>query len=283
MTARSYLYVPATAGERLARSLERGADAVIVDLEDAVVPARKDEARAAAAAFVRSSTGRGEVWVRINRGADGLRDLAAVTGPALTGLCLAKVEDVAEVEAAHEALSAAESAAGMSPGTVVLDPLIESAAGVENLRAIARGPRVRMLQLGEADLAADLGVTVGPDGLELLCVRTTAVVASRAAGITAPIAAVSTDFRDLERYRRDSEAQRRLGFRGRACIHPAQIAVAHEVFTPSADEVARARAVLAAFDDALGRGDGAVTAPDGSMLDEAVARTARDILALARD
>jgi citrate lyase subunit beta/citryl-CoA lyase len=282
MSARSYLYVPGTAGERLDHAADRGADAVIVDLEDAVVASRKQEARTAAARFVAAAADpRIEVWVRVNQGPDGLADIIATVGPSLTGVCVPKTGGAHDLAAVDEALTTAERAAGLLRGSIAVNPLIESAQGLENLREIARSPRVRMIQIGEGDLAADLGMLPGPGGEEFLAVRTAAVVMSRGANIEAPMAAVSTNFRDLEALRADTELHRRLGFRGRACIHPAQLAIVHDVFTPSAEEVDRARAVLAAFDDGVARGDGAMVAPDGRMLDEALVRSARDLLALS--
>ena len=281
MTARTYLYVPGTAGDRLDRAASRGADAVIVDLEDSVIMSRKDEARAAAARFVQAADGgAGEVWVRVNRGGPGLADIAAVTGAGLTGVCLPKTDTADELDRVDAALTSAEHDAGLTRGSIAVDPLIESAVGLENLRAIARAPRVRMIQIGEGDLTADLGIRPRADAQELLAIRTAVVVASRAADIGAPVAAVSTNFRDLDALRADTELHRRLGFLGRACIHPAQLRVVHDVFTPSAAEVEQARLVLADFDAAVGRGDGAMVDSAGRMLDEAIVRSARNLLAL---
>lgn len=281
MSGRSYLYVPATAGDRLTRVSERGADAVIIDLEDAVVLPRKEQARVAAAEFIRAGDHSGQVWVRINSGDLGLLDIAAVTQAGLDGICLAKADTPDQLAAVDAALTSAEVAAGLAPGSIAVNPLIESALGLHHLDEIVAAPRVRMIQIGEGDLAADLGVQPGPDGREWLAVRTSVVVASRAAGIAAPIAAVSTNFRDLELLRDDTMHHRRLGFRGRACIHPAQLPIVHDVFTPHADEIERAQGVVAAYHAAVALGDGAMVDPDGRMLDEAMVRSARGVLALA--
>jgi citrate lyase subunit beta/citryl-CoA lyase len=131
------------------------------------------------------------------------------------------------------------------------------------------------------DLAADLDVTPGPDDVELLWARSTLVAASAAGGAEAPVGPVSTDFRDLDAFRAQTEAVRRLGFWGRACIHPAQIPAANEVFVPSSERVAGARDVLARL-EAADRDDSGVTLDaDGRMIDEAVARTARRLVARA--
>ena len=278
---RSYLYVPGDAPDKLAKAAGRGADAVIVDLEDAVPQAGKDAARSAVAAFLRSAPPGVAWWVRINPGRLGHVDAATVVGPGLAGLCVAKAESAAELVALDEVLGAAESAAGSPVGTTPVVPLLESAAAVVAALDIARAPRVRRLQLGEADLRADLGVTLGPDERELLFVRSQVVLASAAVGIEPPVGPVSTDFRDLVALRESTMALRRLGFVGRACIHPAQVAVVNEVFTPAPDEVATAADLVARFDAAVRDGVGVCLDAQGRLVDEAVVRSARRLLALA--
>ncbi len=283
VTARSYLYVPGSAGQRLQQAAQRGADALILDLEDGVARAEKERARAAVAAYLAAPpAGTGELWVRVNRGDAGLTDVAAVAGPSLTGVCLPKTDSVSELQALDEALTWAEQRAGLPAGSVAVCPLIESAVGLVAVAQIARAPRVRRLQLGEADLAADLGLEPGPDGGELLLARSQVVLASRAAGLPAPVAPVSVNFRDLDEFRASTMALRRLGFRSRACIHPAQVIVANEVFTPSAAELAEAQAIVRAHEDMLARGAGAGTDHRGRMLDEAVVRSARRVIATSR-
>ncbi|MBV1852613.1 HpcH/HpaI aldolase/citrate lyase family protein [Catellatospora tritici] len=277
---RSYLYVPGDNPAKLAKALTTGADALIVDLEDAVPPAGKDAARAGVADFLGARTGIGEprVWVRVNPGELGQVDAAAVVGPQLAGLCVAKADSVDELTALDRLLTGLEAERGLASGTVRVVPLLESAAAVLAAPAIARAPRVVRLQLGEADLAADLGVTPGPDGCELLWVRSHAVLACAAAGIAAPVAPVSTDFRDLDALRESTLALKRLGFRGRACIHPAQLPVVHEVFTPTEAELAAARDVVTRHDQAMRDGTGVCLDARGRLVDEAVVRSARRLL-----
>lgn len=283
MIPRSYLYVPGSAGDRLQRAAQRGADALILDLEDGVAPGAKDRARAAVAGYLSAgSTGPRELWVRINSGDRGHADAAAVITPALTGVCLPKVSSTGELRALDEVLARAEHKAGLPAGSVAVCPLIESAAGLATVADIARGPRVRRLQLGEADLAADLSLEPGPAGTELLLARSAIVLASRAASLPAPVAAVSVNFRDLDRFRAETLSLRRLGFHGRACIHPAQIPVVHEVFAPSANDLAEAQAIVRVYEDMLARGAGAGVDHRGRMLDEAVARAARQVIAASR-
>jgi citrate lyase subunit beta/citryl-CoA lyase len=285
--ARSYLYVPGDKPEVLAKALGRGADALIVDLEDAVAPSAKDAARAIVRDFLAglpaAGDGEVEIWVRAN--GDGLagHDIEAVASPAVSGFCLAKAESADDVDAAAEACGRAEDALGLEPGSFSLAPLLESAGAVLDARAIASAsPRVVRLQVGEADLRADIGVTLGPDERELLLVRSSVVLASAAAGIEPPVGPVSTNFRDLDALRESTAALARLGYLGRACIHPAQTAVVNEVFTPRAEAVEAARALIDRYEAAVAAGEGVFTDDNGRMVDLAVIRQARRTVGLAR-
>lgn len=271
---RSALYVPGDRPEKLAGARARGADALIVDLEDAVPPPRKVQAREAVAAWLaplppagEGAAGEPEIWIRINPGRLGHNDLRAVAAPAVAGVCVAKTELPEDLVAVDEVLRGAP--------WIAVCPMLESAAAVLAAPRIARAPRVVRLQLGEADLCADIGVEPGPDERELLWARSQVVLASAAARIDPPLGPVSTDFRDLDRLAASSHALRRLGFQGRACIHPAQIAVVNEVFTPSAEELDRARSLVARFETA---GSGVVLDDRGAMVDQAVIRRARRLL-----
>ena len=272
MLIRSWLYVPGTDAGKLEKALARGADAVIADLEDAVPATDKDTARALVRDWLDGldPRQRGRVWVRVNSGELRAADVAALADvPGLGGLCLAKTESADEVAEVDRVLSAAGSAAQVAP-------LLETPGAVLDALSIARAPRVRHLQIGEADLRASLGVEPGPDGIELLHVRSQIVLVSAAAGIARPVAPVSVVYNDPQALRASTAALRRLGFSGRACIHPAQIPVVNEVFTPTEEEVRRARKLLEQFEAA---GSGAAAAGDGSMVDEAVARAARAVIA----
>jgi len=160
-------------------------------------------------------------------------------------------------------------------------PLIESAVAVQSLADIAQAPRVLRLQIGEIDLAADLGVEGGDESNELAFARASVVVASAAAGLLAPVGAISTEFRDLESFARSTERQRRSGFVGRAAIHPAQISVIHAVYAASPDEITDAERLVHRYDAALARGDGVILDENGRMVDEAVVRQSRRRLQLA--
>jgi citrate lyase subunit beta/citryl-CoA lyase len=286
-TARSYLYVPGDKPEVLAKALGRGADALIVDLEDAVAPSAKDEARGIVAQFLAglppAEEAEVEIWVRVNGDNLAPLDIDWVAAPSVRGFVLAKTERPRDVENAAAACSRQEVRLGIIGGSFGLVPLLESAAAVLDARAIASSSsRVTRLQVGEADLRADIGVTPGEDERELLMVRSSVVLASAAAGIDPPVGPVSTNFRDLDVLRASTEALARLGYVGRACIHPAQAAVVNEVFTPSEESVASARALVEAYDAAIAAGQGVFTDESGRMVDLAVVRQARRTLSLAR-
>jgi citrate lyase subunit beta / citryl-CoA lyase len=279
--ARSYLYVPAANAARLETAAGRGPEAVIADLEDSVAPAQKTEAVRNAAAWTHGEGPPPQVerWVRINAGPSGLRDIEAVFGPHLTGVCLPKA-DPEFVLSAGELLTGLERDAGAPAQHVALMPLVETARGVTTLDEIARAPRVHRLQLGEIDLAADLGLEPGEDDAELAPIRSATVVASAAAGLLPPVGAVSPEFRDLARLRITTDRLRRAGFVGRAAIHPAQLETIHSVFTLSPAQLAAARAGIAAYEQALADGTGAMVGHDGRMVDEAVVKRWRRIIAL---
>ena len=273
---RSALYVPGDRPEKLAGALGRGADALIVDLEDAVAPDAKDLARRTVSGWLAGQPepvpAEPEIWVRINPGEAGHRDLLALEPGlrAVAGVCVAKTETPDDLAAVADLLAAAP--------WVALCPVLESAAAVFAARELARAPRVVRMQLGEADLCADIGVDPGPDERELLWPRSQLVLASAAAGIDPPLGPVGVDFRDLDRLAETTRALRRLGYQGRACIHPAQIPVVNAVFTPSEEELDRARTLVARFEAA---GSGIVLDEAGRMVDEAVIRRARRVLAHA--
>ncbi|GAA1793893.1 CoA ester lyase [Actinomadura chokoriensis] len=270
---RSYLYVPGNAPAKLGKALTRGADALIVDLEDAVPPDGKDAARRAVAAWLGSGpdTGGAELWVRVNGDAARDEDVRALAGlTALTGLVLAKTEDAGHVAAVAGLL------ADLGDVATLLMPLLETAGAILDVRGIARAPRVHRLQMGEVDLAADTGLDPGPDEAELAFARSMTVLASAAAGIRPPVGPVSPVTADPEALAESTDRVRRQGFVGRACIHPAQIPVVHAAFTPSARDVARAEDVLARFESA---GSGVALDAEGRLIDAAVIRLARRTLA----
>lgn len=262
MTPRSYLYVPGDQPAKLAKAAGRGADALIVDLEDAVARQAKDAARRTAAAYL---GGGGQAWVRIN--ADALAaDIAAVAGTAgLAGLVVPKAEP--------GLLEEVDRLLGRRSVPVVA--LLETARGIRHLDAVATAPRVVRLGIGEADLAADLGLRPDAQRTEMWPLRSAVVVASSAAGLRAPIGPVETVVADTDRLRTGTELLLRQGFRARTALTPAQLPVINAVFTPSEEEVTAARRVVALLERA---GSGVAVDEHGHFVDAAVARSAHEVL-----
>jgi citrate lyase subunit beta/citryl-CoA lyase len=279
MSARSHLYVPANDLERLTKALGRGADALIVDLEDGVSPTDKDLARQNLATFLNDLNSEVEIWVRVNPEKGALEsDLAAAVHKNCRGIVLAKATTLAEIQNIDSLLTGIENSRGITKKLEV-SALIESAAGVFNAQSIATGPRVTRLQLGEADLRADLGTSGTAGESTTQFARSMVVFASAAAGINPPVAAVSTNFKDLDAYRKSSQDFKEWGYFGRACIHPAQIEIANEVFTPSPDELAAAQDII---DRLVAAGGGVALDVKGRMIDEAIAKIARRTLATGK-
>ncbi len=268
---RSYLYVAGSDPRRIEKALASEADAVVIDLEDAVAPGRKDEARRIAAGVLETENPK-PVFVRVNAPGSALRerDIEAVAGPNLFGLRLPKTEsadDVRSVAARLEELGC----------EAVIQCLIESALGLEMSFEISRAhSRVMGLGPGEADLAADLGVS-GEEGL--LYARSRVVSAARAAG-RVPVQSVYTNVRNPDGLRRSTVEGKRLGFFGRSAIHPAQVPIINETFTPTEEEVSEAEDLLSRLESASGAS--VFVLEDGRFVDEAVVRAARSTIALAR-
>ncbi|MGV9678723.1 HpcH/HpaI aldolase/citrate lyase family protein [Nocardia sp. NPDC003482] len=269
---RSALYVPGNRPELFDKALAGPADVLLLDLEDAVPLPDKAAARREVTAWLRATNVAPQrVWVRVNSGELAAEDLRAVAAAGVSTVCLAKSESPEQIRAADALLSAHEP----RPDSVAVCALLESAAAVLAAREIAAAPRVRRLQLGEADLRADTGIDPGPDDLELLAIRTGIVLASAAAGIAPPLAPVRTDLADPEALRVTTKALARMGFRGRACVHPAQVPIVNDVFTPGPARLAAARALVARFENARGA---PVLDERGRMIDLAVIRAARRLL-----
>ena len=263
--ARSYLYVPGNRTDRFDKACAAGADAVIIDLEDAVPPAEKPAARAALAAWLSAAK---PVIVRVNA-ADSPwfgEDLAACNAAGVAGVVLPKAEDIGvDVVASCQRTGA------------VLLPLIETAAAMARVEAVAATPCVQRLMFGTIDFQFELGID--GDGDELLAFQSRLVLASRLAGIQSPVDGPCTSWEDAELLTADSRRARRLGFGGKLCIHPRQVATVNAAFSPSSEEVAWARGAL----DAAQRSGGAAVAVDGRMIDRPVIRKAERIVRDAGD
>ena len=263
MIPRSYLFVPADRPERIAKALVSGADAVIVDLEDAVAAPAKDEARHALAAWLRAAGAGPQVVVRVN-GADTewfSADLATCAAPAVRAVMLPKAGQRGDVAAVHQAL----------PGKPII-ALIETAEGFDRMREIAHSAGVERLAFGSIDFQLDLGMA--GNGEELLFFRSHFVLESRLARLAPPVDGITTAIDDAALVERDAQAARRLGFGAKLCIHPRQVEAVNRGFMPTATEIDWARRVLAAAQQAAG----AAVAVDGKMVDRPVLMRAEALL-----
>ena len=276
---RSLLTVPANRADLVAKAPRSAPDAVFLDLEDGVPPDAKVGARAdarAAAVALREAAPTLQVFVRVNAldttWFDG--DMAEALDPGLTGVVVPKVESVDDVGAIVDALARADRRdLGILVG-------VESAVGVARAEAVLQAP-VRWCYFGAEDFVADMGGVRTTGNQEVLYARSRVALAARVGGVHA-VDQIVADFRDDGRYVHEAEEGRALGYRGKLCIHPAQVPLAHEVFTPSHTAVEHARRLLAAYEEAATRGE-ATIAFEGEMVDEPMARRARAVLAAAED
>jgi len=274
--ARAFLFVPADRPERYALALATGADGVIVDLEDAVAPERKTAARAqlAASFAALAPPQRARLLVRVNAAGTPWHDddcaqaAALVARGLIAGVVLPKAERASDLARVAQALGP----------TGVLVPLVESAAGLAAADAMAAAPQVLRLAFGNLDFQADLGLACGPDEAELVPVRLALLLASRRAGLPAPIDGVTPDWRDAARLAADTARACRGGFGAKLCIHPDQVAPVQAGLGPSVQELAWARRVV----EAIRVSGGGVVSLDGRMVDAPVVRLAERLLALDR-
>ena len=272
---RSLLFAPASRPDMCAKLPRSGPDGVVLDLEDAVAPAAKAEARGlarAAAVELRRLHPDLAIFARVNPPdtewfAD---DVAEGLAAELTGVVVPKLESTDEVDRAQETLSQA--------GREHLRLLagIETAAGVARAAEVLEHPRVDLAYFGAEDFITDMGGVRTDEGLEVLYARSQVALAARLAGVPV-LDQVVTAFGDDERFLADAAVGRSIGYSGKLCIHPAQVPLANQCFSPSPEERERARALLATWDEAQARGEASV-AFEGQMVDEPLARRARALL-----
>ena len=265
-TVRTFLFAPGSDERKLRRAIDSAADAVVADLEDAVAPARKDEARTLVAHVLRDARSAAAMMVRVN-GADTPhfeRDLELVGSLPLQAIVVPK------------ATPESVDALGRSGPPVIA--IVETAQGLRRAYETASHPRVAALVLGAVDLGLELGLEPRPDGQEVLFARSKLVMDSAAAGIRGPVDLVHVDVHDNEGLEAESRLARSLGFRGKVCIHPAQVDIVNAVFAAGEDELARAQRVVEAYAQGIAEGRGAV-ALDGEMIDLPVVERARQLIA----
>ena len=270
---RSLLFAPGNRAEVLVKIPRSAPSAAVIDLEDAVPSDRKAEARAIAHQVAPDLVDEVRLFVRVNAPDTDHFEADVVAGlPAgLTGVAVPKLESAAAVDA----VAAALDAAGHADLPIVAG--LETVAGVVDARTVTTHQRVRWCYFGAEDYVADLGGVRRTDNLEVQTARAQVAQAARLGGIPA-IDMVVADFGDEERFLREAEQARALGFSGKLCIHPAQVPLADRAFRPSDQDLVWARRVADAYEEALVRGDAAISV-DGAMVDEPVARRARALLA----
>jgi len=279
---RSVLFAPGNHPRRAAKVLATGADVAVLDLEDAVAVGEKLAARELVAQALRGPRDCAG-FVRVNAFETQwcYGDLIAIVAPTLDGVVLPKTETADQLRTIDWVISQLERERGLAAGSIDLMPIIETARGIMGLESILNAtPRVRRVAFGGGDYTLDLDVQWSEDEGEFAFARGQLVHWSRAAGIEAPIDTVLLQIRDTERFARSARLARRLGFQGKLCIHPDQVAPANAAFTPTAEEVAQARSVLAAFADAERNGLASIQV-GGVFVDYAIVYKAQRVITLA--
>jgi citrate lyase subunit beta/citryl-CoA lyase len=284
MIMRSLLFCPANEPRKVAKLAASGADGVVLDLEDAVAATQKVEARAAARQALADLRGPLRC-VRVNAFETGLtaEDVAAVVCPELDAIVLPKVETVHDLRRLHRLIAAAEGRQAVRPGHVKVVALVETAAAVMAAGEIAaHGGRLIRLVFGSGDLGNDLALPTirGSFAAALAFGRSKLVYDARAAGLPPPLDGPFLTVRDGDGLEADTRVSRSLGYGGRVCIHPDQVAVANRLYAPDPAEVAFARKALAAFAEAEQRGSASI-AVDGTFIDYPIVYKAERIVRLA--
>jgi citrate lyase subunit beta/citryl-CoA lyase len=284
---RTALFVPGNRPDRVDKAVKTSADAVIIDLEDAVAFTEKETSRINARDKIKAHAER-KIMVRVNSLDSPFfkNDLAEVVTDHLACLMVPKVESAAHVRKINETLLKIETEKGLVKGVVSIIPLIESAAAVQNIFQIVTEPtefsRIHCVAFGAADYTLDMGIEITREGSELSYLRARIAVASRAAGIDPPLdTPFMIDLKDMAALKIDAVRAKQLGFQGKLCIHPNQIEPCHEVFTPANEEIRYAERVLRVFDEAEREGSAAIQL-DGKFIDYAVVERARRILKVAK-
>jgi citrate lyase subunit beta / citryl-CoA lyase len=279
---RSLLFMPMSSERFLAKVHTYGADAIVLDLEDSVAPAEKPRARQRLAAAVdRLAAERANVMVRINRPWPlAAADLTAAVRANVQAIILPKVPSAGHLAAVAEFVGDLEREARLPGPPMALIPIVESPEALDDLPGLARASRrIAALTFGAEDLSAALGVP--PDSPAVAAAGHAVALAARSAGLT-PLGLIGSvaGYTDLQAFRDLVRRSRACGYRGSGAIHPSQVPVLNEEFSPSSAEITRAKRIVAAYDTAVAAGQGAVGV-DGAMVDAPVAERARAVLRLA--
>jgi citrate lyase subunit beta/citryl-CoA lyase len=283
---RTALFVPGNRSDRADKAINAGADAVIIDLEDAVPISHKAETRAPVREKVLQYPDK-QLIVRVNGLGTGFveADLDEVAVEGLRCIMFPKVEEPKDVQKIHALLSNIEKKRGMTPGAFKIIPLIESAKAVQNIFQILseriEPQRIVTVAFGAADYTLDMGIEMSKDGRELDYPRSRIAVSCRAAGVEPPLdTPFLIDLKDLDALKTDARRGRQLGFQGKLCIHPNQVQPCNEIFSPTAEEIQLSQRVIQAFEEAESKGSGAIQL-DGKFIDYPVVERSRRVLKMA--
>ncbi|MEK9753543.1 MAG: CoA ester lyase [Rhodospirillaceae bacterium] len=280
---RSWLFAPGNHARRVEIALLLDADAVILDLEDAVAVAEKPATRAVAVAALQAPRS-GLGYVRVNAYDTDFcyGDIKAVVAKGVDGIVLPKLETVDQLKSVDWIVGQLERERGLVVGAIDIMPIIETGRGVANVREIAAaGTRIKRLSFGAGDYAKDMAMNWTRHEAEMAHARAEVALASRAGGLEAPIDTVWIHIKEIDGLERSAATVRDMGYQGKLCIHPDQVGVVNGVFTPTADAVAFAEKVVAAFDEAEAEGLASIQI-DGYFVDYPIVDQARRTLELMR-
>ena len=279
---RSLLFAPGNHARRVEKALGLDADAVVLDLEDAVAVAEKVATRDLVVAAFKANRQRSAIgYVRVNAidTPNCFGDIQAVVGDWLDGIMLPKVESAAHLQMIDWMLLNLERERGIEEGSIDLLPIVETGKGIHNVHEIAAsGTRVKRLSFGAGDYTGDMGLVWTPDERELAPARAAVALASRVAGIEPPLDSVFIDLDDQKHLASSARTALEMGFQGKLCIHPKQIEVVNRTFTPTVEQVAKAERYIAAFREAEAKGSASI-AVDGYFVDYPIVQRAERILA----
>jgi citrate lyase subunit beta/citryl-CoA lyase len=280
---RSFLFAPGNHARKVMKVFDCGADNVILDLEDAVAKAEKVATRALVVEALKRPR-RGGAYIRVNAFNTEFcyGDAVAVVGPGLDGIILPMVESRDQIVAFDWLVGALERERGLPPGGIDIIPIIETGKGIAHARTIAAaGTRVKRMAFGAGDYTLDMNMEWTLAETELEHARAEMVVASRAAGLEAPIDTVWVHIKDLDGLASSAKRAKQLGFQGKMCIYPPQVEPVHGAFTPTEKEIAFARRVVAAFEKAEREGSSSIQL-DGFFIDYPIVYKAQRTLDAVR-
>jgi len=279
MILRSFLFVPGNRIDRIEKAIGSSADAVIIDLEDAVTPSQKETVRDQVGTFLKTAS-RKNLFVRVN-GVDTPffdEDIEKMSEASVYGMVVPKAEKPEVLEKVGRKLTDLERKKSIPQGQIHLVLMIETALGLSRVREIgASTPRILGIAFGAGDLTLDLGAKLTRTGEELLFARSSLVLSCRLAGVTPIDAPYIIDVKDTEGLKAEALRSRQLGFRGKFCIHPSQVEPINEIFSPTQAEIDRAKKIVDAFEQAKEKGIGAI-ALEGEFVDPPIYNKAKQLL-----